>query len=360
LYEIVAEVERSTERRRRTFCAPFNDTPPSPRTLNPNVPAALGNLVMRLLAKDRNARPQRAAVVRSGSQQLARALESGAHPGRRWFRGGALAAAVIVAALAIWITRRPSTGVPVEREYTQITHFADSATSPALSSDGRLLAFIRGPSTFNGRGHIYVKALPDGEPLQLTSDAVVKMSPVFSPDHSMIAYTVVKSEFVWDTWVVPVHGGAPRPWLQNASGLSWLRGGRLLFSEMTVGLHMQVVTGADQREGIRLLYSPPDAPGAEGMAHRSAVSPDGAWVIIAEMSRPVGQPCRLVPASGQSAGRPVGPDGGCTSAAWSPDGKWMSFSSNSMARTTSGVSNSPTAKGHEEKVAVAAYRPSHR
>jgi dipeptidyl aminopeptidase/acylaminoacyl peptidase len=65
------------------------------------------------------------------------------------------------------------------------------------------------------------------------------------------------------------------------------------------------------------------------MAHRSAVSPDGAWVLIAEMNRPVWQPCRLVPAIGQSTGRPVGPGGGCTSAAWSPDGKWMYFSSNS-------------------------------
>ena len=38
------------------------------------------------------------------------------------------------------------------------------------------------------------------------------------------------------------------------------------------------------------------------------------------------EPCRLVPLDGKSQGRKVGPDGGCTSAAWSPDGRWMYFS----------------------------------
>ncbi len=36
------------------------------------------------------------------------------------------------------------------------------------------------------------------------------------------------------------------------------------------------------------------------------------------------QPCRVVPFAGGSPGRQVGPpDAPCTSAAWSPDGKWM-------------------------------------
>ena len=74
-------------------------------------------------------------------------------------------------------------------EYTQVTHFADSATSPALSPDGRLLTFIRGNSTFEGPGQIYLKELPDGDPVQLTSDRFEKMGPVFSPDGSRIAYT---------------------------------------------------------------------------------------------------------------------------------------------------------------------------
>jgi eukaryotic-like serine/threonine-protein kinase len=305
----------------------LNDMPPSPRALNPRVPAALEHVVMRLLAKDRGARPQHASAVRIELQRLASELDAGAHRWlRRGLRTGGAAAAIILVGLAIWAARRPTPGALADREYAQVTHFADSVTSPAVSSDGRLLTFIRGASTFHGPGEIYVKALPDGEPMQLTSDGLAKMSPSFSPDHSTIAYTTVTSHFLWDTWTVPVGGGAARRWLQNASGLSWLRDGRLMFSEQTGGLHMKITTAGEQRNAARVLYS----PAAEyGMAHRSAVSPDGAWVLVAEMDNPVWQPCRLVPTTGQNVGRRVGPDGQCTSAAWSPDGQWMYFSSNS-------------------------------
>jgi len=302
----------------------LNDTPASPRAFNPRVSAALENVVMRLLAKDRGARHQQASAVRIELQQLASELGAGSY---RWLRrSGGASAAIILVAILIWTARRPAPGALFEREYTQITHFADSATSPAVSGDGRLLTFIRGASTFHGHGQIYVKALPDGEPMPLTSDGLAKMSPLFSPDNSTIAYTTVTSQFVWDTWTVPVGGGEARRWLQNASGLSWLRDGRLMFSEQRGGLHMEVTTGDEKRNAARVLYSP---AGEYGMAHRSAVSPDGAWVLVAEMDNPVWQPCRLVPGNGQNVGRRVGPDGQCTSAAWSPDGKWMYFSSNS-------------------------------
>jgi serine/threonine protein kinase/sugar lactone lactonase YvrE len=304
----------------------LNDTPSSPRAFDPRVPAALDQVVMRLLAKDRAARPQDASAVRIGLQRLASDLDAGSQDWRRrWRRSGGAAAAIVLTGIALWTARRPVTSGLVEREYEQLTHFADSVTSPALSSDGRLLAFKRGPATFNGRGQIYVKALPDGEPVQLTSDTAAKMDPIFSPDRSRIAYTSINSQFVWDTWTVPVGGGEPRLWVPNASGLSWLRDGRLMFSEQTGGLHMKVATADEHRNAVRALYSP---PGENGMAHRSAVSPDGAWVLVAEMDAPTWLPCRLVPFDGQSVGRRVGPDGQCTGAAWSPDGKWMYFSSN--------------------------------
>ena len=63
------------------------------------------------------------------------------------------------------------------------------------------------------------------------------------------------------------------------------------------------------------------------MAHYSYASPDGKSVLVVEMSgaHAFTQPCRLVPFDGSSAGRQVGPQGTCLSAAWSPDGRWMYF-----------------------------------
>src|SRR6266481_10061107 len=65
------------------------------------------------------------------------------------------------------------------------------------------------------------------------------------------------------------------------------------------------------------------------MAHLSALSPDRKWVLVVEMDGTGWLPCRVVPFEGSGALRVVGPStGACVAAKWSPDGKWMYFSSN--------------------------------
>jgi WD40 repeat protein len=88
------------------------------------------------------------------------------------------------------------------------------------------------------------------------------------------------------------------------------------------------VTAEESRAGSRDLYVPPHE---RGMAHRSYPSPDGKWMLLVEMNErgSIGR-CRLAPLDGSSAGQQIGPpSGACTFAAWSPDGKWMYFSSDS-------------------------------
>jgi len=84
-----------------------------------------------------------------------------------------------------------------------------------------MLAFIRGSGTFMTGGQIYVKRLPEGDPVQLTHDDLWKMSPTFSPDGKRVAYSTLDLPWNWDTTVVPVPGGAPHTFLSNASGLVW-------------------------------------------------------------------------------------------------------------------------------------------
>jgi DNA-binding winged helix-turn-helix (wHTH) protein/Tol biopolymer transport system component len=239
---------------------------------------------------------------------------------RRYVVAPALLAMTMVAMVLLW---RHRSAVRQEITYTQITNFTDSATSPALSPDGRMMAFFRSDDWFLTADQIYLKLLPNGEPVQLTHDARLKCCPAFSRDGSRVAYTVVEpGRSGWKTFTVPVLGGEPSLLLSNASGLTWLDQSRLLFSEQDGrGAHMGIVSARENRSDHRAIYFPAHQ---RAMAHLSYASPDRKWVLVAEMD-PIWQPCRVVPMDGSSTGWQVGPKGRCMSAAWSPDGKWMYF-----------------------------------
>jgi hypothetical protein len=108
----------------------------------------------------------------------------------------------------------------------------------------------------------------------------------------------------------------------NAAGLSWISPDRVLFSMVEPGtaLHMGVVTASESRAEERPIYLPPHE---RAMAHYSWLSPDRSSILIVEMNAAgVWQRCRVTPMDGKSPGIRVGPEGQCTEAAWSPDGRW--------------------------------------
>jgi Tol biopolymer transport system component len=303
--------------------------PPPPRSLNPLISRDIEAIVFKLIAKPRDDRYASASQVRADLRALEQRYEDNrAAPVARSPRYLRLAAigALPLAVLGLLALRHRPMPLPVAAgAYTQVTHFADSATSPSLAHDGKRLTFIRGDNTFVGPGQVYVKSLPDGESIPLTDDRFDKGSPAFSPDDSHVAYTTQNGRFVLDTWLVPTAGGTPVRWLSNASGLSWTQPRQVAFARITGGLHMDLVASGEDRAAVRTIYRP---PGEMGMAHHAAVSPDGARLLVVEMDAPVWKRCRLVPADGPGPGAQVGPAGQCTSAAWSPDGRWMYFSSN--------------------------------
>jgi len=295
---------------------------PRPSRERIGVPTSVDGLVAKLLEKDPAKRPQSAAEV--SRELFAQADRLAAAPPRSRVR---LLLAIPALALLVGLTaffyirfKAPGSQPPVPNNpaaYTQLTSFTDSALSPTLSPDGRMLAFYRSDHSFGTSDQIWVKLLPNGEPIRVTHDPRPKYNIAFSPDGSQIAYTV----FGWETDTVSSLGGDSKLFLANSAGLSWLDAGHVLFSEIKTGIHMGVVTSKTDRSDLREIYFPPHA---RGMEHYSYLSPDKKWVLLAEMVDEF-RPCRVVPFYGGAPARQAGPDGECFGAAWSPDGKWMYF-----------------------------------
>ncbi len=330
---------------------PFNDSlvpkltnailhqaPPALKGLAPKLSIDFERIVLKCLDKDPELRYQSAKELATDLRRLEAAsgpVTVAAPPrkrSRRWpvpvIGGAAGVCALIAATLLLWprLTRNERAGVPPLR-WEQLTNFDDSAEIPALSHNGKLVAFLRGPGGFGystNEGQVWFKSLPDGEPFQLTKTSLRKQTINFSQDDTRVYFTQIEGPFAWNTYEVALLGGQqPKMFMANATGLSWIGGDRVLFSAIKTGIHMMLSTSNASRTDERDIYVPPDP--LHGMVHRSALSPDGKWVLLAEMDSEWWKPCRVVPFDGSSAGRQVGPEGSCTWAEWSADGKWMYF-----------------------------------
>jgi Tol biopolymer transport system component/predicted Ser/Thr protein kinase len=337
LYELATHSLPFPGTRAETFAAILTRAAVPVRECNPRVSPDLARIIDRLLEKEPAARYQTAAEVLADLRQVERADATHVGttswtPGRPRQRRVVAAATVAVALGAIgaggFLWWQPAPRLAPVAAWEQLTDFAEPVSEPSVSADGRMVTFIHGGRGFPRRGNaqIYLKLLPNGEPIQLTDTPEPKCCPTFSADGSRVAFTsITPGADSWDTVTVSVLGGATQRLLGNAAGLAWIDEDDLLFSEIKgAGLHMGLVTSTESRSELREIYFPDHE---REMVHYSDLSPDRRWVLLVEMAQAGGfsQPCRIVPFDGSAAMREIGPQGGCSSAAWSPDGKWMYF-----------------------------------
>jgi len=120
----------------------------------------------------------------------------------------AVAGALVLVALGVLVLRRPS-GSPIPRvvRTLQITRDPGLEADPAISPDGKFVAYAKGPV---GETKIYLQQVSGGRAVPLTVDLPGgHYRPRWSPDGSQIAFSATVEDRE-ETNVVPALGGAPR------------------------------------------------------------------------------------------------------------------------------------------------------
>ena len=167
----------------------------------------------------------RLELEEAGSGEADEPAVVSARPARRrsvavaWSIAGTLAVTV-----AVLLPMRPRVGGsgPAMR-FSAVTNLSGVEAQPALSPDGRSVAFV---SNRDGQWDIYVGLVAGGTLVRITNDPNVEMRPRWSPDGGRLLYARLNDAGIYDLWVVPALGGTPRRLVLDATYPTWSPDGR--------------------------------------------------------------------------------------------------------------------------------------
>ena len=176
--------------------AVVREQPKKIRAFVPELPAYLEKIIAQCLEKKPERRIQRMQEVKEAlenvrqTDSLSRLLAAQPPPPfwKTWkaWAAAALLATIITGGSVFWWGRARYRGSGSASVMTRITSDEGLTTDPAVSPDGKFLAYAsdRGGESLD----IWIQPLSGGEAVKLTNHAADDHQPVFSPDGSKIAF----------------------------------------------------------------------------------------------------------------------------------------------------------------------------
>jgi serine/threonine-protein kinase len=262
----------------------------------------------------------------ASAPRLRRPTEFARHPAmpvRRWFPviGGA---AVAVAAFALGSAVARSGGPPIAGfgRATKVTYDPGLEIQPAISPDGRSVAYAAGPWVAL---KIYVRPVAGGRAIPLTDDTSnVESAPTWSPDGTRILFLARGGVFS-----APSSGGDPRPEIPAAPGsaiasAAWSPDGR---SIAYVAGDSLLVWADQRRERLIATFRDPAVCRWSPNARLIACASGNSWYLAAGILFGNLAPSRIVVVRVRDGAVSTATDSISLNQCpvWSPDGHWLYF-----------------------------------
>jgi serine/threonine protein kinase len=271
-----------------SFNSLLNKEPVSVLRLNPDLPPDMERIIQKALEKDSEVRYQSAAELRADLKRLKRDTSSGKIPAAapssqaasaksRWlWIAAAIVGIALLSTLFFLLRSRSILQNPLSNaQFTRLTDFDGAETNPAISPDGKFVAFIGERS---GTFDIWLVQANGGSLANLTQgrlgDARAPLRAVgFSSDGSEVwnAGTESRRLRLW-----PLIGGAPHNFLdERAAEVAWSPdGNRLVYHTWEPGDPTFVAdhNGTNPRQIVK------NEPGLHN--HYPVWSKDGRWIYF--------------------------------------------------------------------------------
>ena len=284
-YELIAGRAPFVGRTSQEVLAAHVTQPPEPLSVRrPACPPGVEAVIMKCLEKRPADRWQTAEELLAQLEPLAtpsggitptatrpmRAVADGASRAN-WGRRITLAVAVLTVAAAalVLLTRRP----PELRlgRRLQLTLSPGLEIDPALSPDGKFVAFVAGPL---GATRLYMRQVEGGTPVAMTNEnAAYARFPRWSPDGQRLVFGSERG-----IEAMSAFGGVPRVLVPRRPGAwldaAWMPDGQAIVYALYDSVFIRPVNGGSSRGLARL---------AE--AHSCSPSPEGRWIACVSGNR---------------------------------------------------------------------------
>ncbi len=323
------------------------EIPGDPREINPQIPEGLSRLVLKCLEKVREERYQSADELRADLETIEKGIPiaerailkrkpmtSKEITVKFSLKKLVLPASVLIILLAIAAYFLFRAGPEIFEvkigRMQQITHDPGLEIDPAISPDGKMIAYVARPS---GKMSLYVRQIAGGRPISLT-ERIPNDSrwPQWSPDGTQISFRSQSS-----IYVVPALGGIPKKLVEVSPGQTvycsaWSPDGKQIAYNLDKSIFLFSLDGGEPRKIAETAYPYP-------WPYSLCWSPDGSKIayVLGNPSFLFGVPhigniapssiC-VVSAKGGDPVRVTDDKSLNVSPAWMPDGRHLLYVSN--------------------------------